>query len=84
LTSYAPLIPCVGVSVAAPGSPRGDAAWDFQRFVSLVLGEIRRLHDDENGYGPRGANYIEHVDVPAEVLAAYRRVRESLVGTLDR
>jgi hypothetical protein len=36
-----------------------------------VMGEVPRLRDDADGYGPRGAGFQAHVDVPAEVEAAY-------------
>lgn len=45
--------------------------WDIGRFVNLLMGEIPRLTDDENGYGPRGKDFIAHVDIPEEVRAAY-------------
>ena len=45
--------------------------WDIDRFISLIMGEIPRLKDDENGYGPRGKGFIGHVDIPEEVLEAY-------------
>ncbi|MNI99050.1 hypothetical protein D3C73_1580300 [compost metagenome] len=45
--------------------------WDMQRFISLIMGEIPRLKDDENGYGPNGKGFIGHVDIPKEVLEAY-------------
>lgn len=48
--------------------------WSMERFLSLVMGEIPRLRDDENGYGPRGRGYIEHVDIPAEIEASYERL----------
>ena len=60
--------------------PRGDAMgfvpepegmWDAARYVSLLMGEIPRLRDDADGYGPRGKGFIAHVDVPEAVLAAY-------------
>jgi len=38
---------------------------------------VRRLRDDEHGYGPRGAGFIDHVDVPPDVLAAARRLVDS-------
>lgn len=37
---------------------------------SLLWGEIPRLTDDADGYGPRGKNFIAHVDIPTEVRAA--------------
>ncbi|WWC72833.1 uncharacterized protein I206_106797 [Kwoniella pini CBS 10737] len=48
--------------------------WDSGRFIGLVLGEIPRLRDDENGYGPKGAGYIAHVDIPKEVEEAWSRL----------
>jgi uncharacterized SAM-binding protein YcdF (DUF218 family) len=62
--SFAPFVP------NAEGQP-----WGFDRFVSLLLGEIERLRDDENGYGPRGRGFIAHVDIPPEVEQAYLLIR---------
>lgn len=45
--------------------------WPVQRYISLLLGEIPRLTDDKNGYGPKGADYIAHVEIPAEVRIAF-------------
>lgn len=45
--------------------------WDMKRYITLLMGEIPRLQDNELGYGPRGANYIAHAEVPEEVLDAY-------------
>jgi uncharacterized SAM-binding protein YcdF (DUF218 family) len=50
--------------------------WDMDRFLGLILGEVVRLRDDENGYGPRGKGYIGHVDVPEEVILAYERTEK--------
>jgi uncharacterized SAM-binding protein YcdF (DUF218 family) len=70
LISFAPVIPWIGPDGvgAGPGRP---VIWELERFTSLVLGEIRRLRDDENGYGPRGRDFIDHVELPAVVLDAY-------------
>lgn len=51
--------------------------WDMDRLCGLLVGEVARLKDDENGYGPKGKGFIGHVDVPAEVEVAARRVRET-------
>lgn len=48
--------------------------WDVQRYLSLLLGEIPRLTDDENGYGPRGRDFIAHVDIPDEVRLAFEEL----------
>ena len=31
--------------------------WDPRRYLSLLMGEIPRLTDDEGGYGPKGAGF---------------------------
>lgn len=45
--------------------------WDIDRYISLLMGEIPRLSDDENGYGPKGKNFIAHVDITSEVKNAF-------------
>ncbi|GAB2859434.1 YdcF family protein [Nocardioides pacificus] len=52
-------------------APDGRGTWPRDRWISLVMGEVPRLRDDEHGYGPRGRGFIAHVDVPDEVEAAY-------------
>lgn len=48
-----------------------DGMWTIERYVNLLMGEIPRLCDDENGYGPRGKGYIAHTDVLPEVERAF-------------
>lgn len=57
-----------------------DRMWDLKRFVGLLEGEIPRLRDDEEGYGPTGKGFITHVDVPEGVLEAWERVRKGGLG----
>lgn len=45
--------------------------WTVDRYVNLLMGEIPRLTDDANGYGPQGKNFIAHVDIPDEVRRAF-------------
>lgn len=52
--------------------------WTIERFLSLIMGEIPRLRDDENGYGPKGKNFIGYVDIPKEVISAYERLKVTL------
>lgn len=59
------------VALNRPG-PDSRGAWPWHRWVSLVMGEVPRLRDDADGYGPRGRDFIAHVDVPAAVEAAHR------------
>jgi uncharacterized SAM-binding protein YcdF (DUF218 family) len=76
LASYAPLLPVVGDDEVC--DERGEPVWSRSRFESLVLGEVERLRDDEHGYGPNGADFIDHVDLPVPVEDAYRRLVRSL------
>ena len=48
--------------------------WNIDRYVSLLLGEIPRLTDDQNGYDPQGKNFIAHVDINSEVQKAFEAV----------
>lgn len=50
--------------------------WPVERYLSLILGELPRIQDDENGYGPRGKGFIAHVDIPEDVVSAWQILRE--------
>lgn len=50
--------------------------WDMDRYISLIMGEIPRLMDDEKGYGPRGKGYIAHEDIPPDVRKAFDELLE--------
>lgn len=65
---------------ALPNGTRDDELWDPARFISLVLGEIPRLRDDKDGYGPNGAGYISHVDIPEEVEEAWSRLNQKFTS----
>lgn len=45
--------------------------WPVARYLSLILGELPRLRDDAQGYGPKGKDFIAHVIIPEEVEAAW-------------
>lgn len=49
--------------------------WTFTHFLQLLMGEIPRLTDDHNGYGPRGKNYLAHVEVPRTVQNAFNYLK---------
>lgn len=46
--------------------------WPVERFISLALGEIPRIRDDSQGYGPQGRDFITHVDIPTDVINAWK------------
>ena len=56
---------------------QAQGSWTMERFLSLLIGEVRRLRDNEDGYGPRGRNYLPHVEIPEVVLESYLRVSAS-------
>lgn len=57
--------------------------WDMERYISLLMGEIPRLWDGPEGYGPKGKNYLVHVEIPQEVLKAFHDLKEDY-GALVR
>ena len=50
--------------------------WDIDRYLTLLLGDVQRLSDNEDGYGPKGKGYIAHVDVPDEVEKAFMDLKK--------
>ena len=50
--------------------------WDMDRYITLLMGEIPRLSDSKDGYGPNGKNFIAHVDIPEEVVKAFSELQQ--------
>ncbi|MBA1577526.1 YdcF family protein, partial [Klebsiella pneumoniae] len=44
-----------------------------------LTGELPRLRDDSDGSGPRGRDFIVHVDFPAEVIQAWQTLKHDAV-----
>lgn len=63
----------------------GSGLWPVARYLGLLLGELPRLQDTPEGYGPRGKDFISHVTFPPEILDAWRQLREDgqLAGALQ-
>jgi uncharacterized SAM-binding protein YcdF (DUF218 family) len=57
--------------------------WDIEAYITLLMGEIPRLFDDANGYGPNGKQYIAHVDIPTKVMSAFEQLQH-IYGDLVR
>ncbi|EXF73849.1 hypothetical protein CFIO01_12946 [Colletotrichum fioriniae PJ7] len=57
--------------------------WSIGRFVDLLMGEIPRLRDDGEGYGPKGKDFIVHVAIPESVDAAWAMLY-NLIGKQSR
>ncbi|WEF26224.1 YdcF family protein [Klebsiella aerogenes] len=50
--------------------------WPVGRYLALLLGELPRLQDNPQGYGPQGKGFIAHVDFPPHISEAWRQLRE--------
>ena len=50
--------------------------WESDRYINLLMGEIPRLRDDENGYGPAEKGFIAHVDIPENVEKAFSELKD--------
>lgn len=75
-TNYVPVLPKIsklGEKILF-SDPRLNDLWTKEYFFSLVLGEIPRLRNDKEGYGPNGLHYIEQVIIPSEVEEAHARL----------
>ena len=80
IISYAPFVPLISSFTPLVFQESNDEIeyWEKERFVSLLLGEIPRLRDDKNGYGPKGKGYIEKVELPIVVEKAYKDLSKVL------
>ncbi|PRR81636.1 YdcF family protein [Clostridium vincentii] len=73
LINYAPFIPVVDDDIAFVNKEI-DGIWTMDRYIQLLMGEIPRLKDDINGYGPNGKGFIEHIDIPSIIDEAYSKL----------
>jgi uncharacterized SAM-binding protein YcdF (DUF218 family) len=74
LINYAPFIPVVDSNLKLINKDI-NGIWSEQRYLELIMGEIPRLRDDINGYGPAGRNFIVHVNVPREIEECYKNLK---------
>ncbi|KAM0243934.1 hypothetical protein ACHAP5_006793 [Fusarium lateritium] len=72
------LASCLRYDVDGWKDSRSNGLWSMDRFMSLLIGEIPRMRDDKNGYGPRGKGSIAHVEMPTEVEKAWETLCDLL------
>lgn len=72
--SYAPFLPHVQQDLSLENDNAIWGMWTLERYIELVIGEIPRIRDDKNGYGPLGKNYQIHIDIPDDVEEAHSMV----------
>ena len=82
IINYAPIIP----KLNSDGTLVNDIPylWEGTRLYELALGEVYRLRDDENGYGPNGKRFLRHVDVPEEVNRSFEIIADKMPEYLAR
>lgn len=80
---FVPRLVSIAGSTLITGA-QSSGFWDNQRFISMALGEMRRLNNDTHGYGPNGAGFIGHVDIPQEVASAWQRIAQTTLAELSR
>lgn len=82
IINYAPIIP----RLQSDGTLENDTPylWEGKRLYELALGEIYRLRDDENGYGPNGKGFLRHVDVPEGVNRSFEIIADKMPEYLAR
>jgi len=81
LINYAPFIPSMDENLKLRNVDI-NGIWEEQRYLQLIMGEIPRLKDDENGYGPKGKSFIAHVEIPTEIEENYYLLK-SLISNDD-
>ena len=75
---------------SANGGENARFGLEILRDAGLAAGTVvivqdpamERLHDDEQGYGPRGRGFLPHVDIPEAVWEAYQRVKAGPAGAM--
>ena len=74
IINYSPFIPVIDSDLKLTNTDI-DGIWNEQRYLELIMGEIPRLKDDVNGYGPCGKNFIAHVHVHDEIEEHYNMLK---------
>lgn len=77
--SWPGIIPIVGSDERTTKFiPDEKGLWPIERYISLILGEIPRLNDNAQGYGPNGRDFITHVEIPAQVMDAWHLLQSNV------
>lgn len=82
VVNYAPFIPEVNDNIELINEGI-DGIWNKDRYLELLMGEIPRLRDDENGYGPKGTGFIEHIYIPSNIEKCYLKLA-NIIGNGHR
>ena len=75
--SSPPFTPQLGTALTAE-------SWTVERYLSLILGEVPRLHDTVDGYGPKGKGFIGHIDIPRDILEDHAVLAQAFAAQAGR
>jgi uncharacterized SAM-binding protein YcdF (DUF218 family) len=78
IISYAPFYTKI-TNQLTPSNEAVENLWSTERFLELLSGEIPRLLDTKDGYGPAGKNFIAHVDIPERILRDHEVVQKYII-----
>lgn len=86
LQKYAPSITIISCPAYLPEFREENGAlvwardipgmWTIEEFIRLMMGEMVRLADTVDGYGPAGKNFIAHVEIPEAVVDAFHLLQK--------
>lgn len=51
-----------------------EGMWGMRQYLTLLCGELPRLRDDAQGYGPKGKDFLAHVEIPEAVSQAWQAI----------
>ncbi|WP_413733555.1 YdcF family protein [Sodalis sp. RH21] len=69
---FIPQLVLEGGKPVIKGANNPSKLWTPERYVSMIMGEVRRLRDAPDGYGPQGTGFISHIDIPHNVEKSWQ------------
>lgn len=84
ILSFSPFVPYLDEDFRFNNYNEICGLWTLERYIELIIGEIPRLRDDKQGYGPCGKGYIAHIDIPEEIEEYYSLISKSFSSFSNR
>lgn len=84
ILSFSPFVPYLNEDFHFNNSNEICGIWTLERYIELIIGEIPRLRDDKQGYGPCGRGYITHIDIPKAIEECYNLILKSFSSFANR
>lgn len=84
ILSFSPFVPYLNEDFHFNNPNDICGIWTLERYIELIIGEIPRLRDDKQGYGPCGKGYIAHIDIPKVIEECYNLILKSFSSLGNR